>query len=179
MNETCGATTDALEANIPSGSFFESIYQNPLGDYCTIIINDANTAPFFDSNTAALYSLTADIRPFFTYWDIGVIPNNPDLSYDDQHTPVAFRFWNDTRNMIADGLDNDADGSIDEADEIYAENAGSPMDTRLPIAVTADFTLFFRSPYPGAPDFNERFTQRIDLPTAYRRAFKNSTAGTP
>ena len=68
---------------------------------------------------------------------------------------------------------------VDEADERYAESAGSPLDTRLPIAVTTDFTLFFRSPYPGAPDFNERFTQRIDLPTATRRTITNSLPVTP
>jgi hypothetical protein len=93
---------------------------------------------------------------------------------NDKVGPIAFQFWNDWRNLLEDGLDNDDDGTIDEEDEQYAENSGSPLDTRLPVAVTADFTLFFRSPYPGAPDFNERFVQRIDLPTAYRRTIKQS-----
>jgi len=200
VDQTCGTTTDALEAQIPSGSFFESIFQNAASDYCAVLLNDANVPPSFQSDTPATFSLSTDIRPFFTYWDIGVIPNNFNTSADDQHTPVAFRFWNDSRNMLADGFDNDNDNAIltsdgvdndsdgtvdepgegiDEVDEQYAESSGSPLDTRLPIAVTTDFTLFFQSPYPGAPDFNERFSQRIDLPTAYRRTFKNSVPVTP
>ncbi len=158
---------------------------------CVRFVNASIDAPvLYDTDnlqfSRAIFSTADGPRPFFTYWDIGVRenrqfidPNTGNLvedldninTADDQVRQIAFQFWNDWRNMVADGLDNDKDGTIDEADEQYADAAGSPLDTRLPIAVTIDFTLFFRSPYPGAPDFNERFTQRIDLPTAYRRTF--------
>ncbi len=190
--------------------FDDYIYQS--GNLtCVRLVSDMNFAPIFDDTYTATFSTASGARPFFTYWDIGIIPNLPNTTADDQHTPVPFQFWNDWRNLAADGMDNDGDNNgpdidhdgipddmnhdgldndndgvaddgdegIDEPDEMYAESAGSPLDTRLPIAVTTDFTLFFRSPYPGAPDFNERFTQRIDLPTAYRRTIKNTVPVTP
>jgi len=160
------------------------------GETCGLVYDDVLASPeiaFFNPNdaTAALPNLGAGIaQPFFTYWDIGVIRNNVFTDVDDQISPLAFTFWNDARNLVADGIDNDGDGFIDigvdqilgtgddDPDEIYGDNLGSPLDARLPRAVTTDFTLFFRSPYPGAPDFNQRFTQRIDLPTGYRRPVK-------
>ncbi len=206
----CGADLAALEILLANNGlaldFDDIIYVNGT-QTCTTIVSSPGEAPLFHDSSlsqfaTATFSAAQGARPFFTYWDIGVITNDDpsttlDDGYtaDDQHTPVAFQFWNDLRNMVADGLDNDGDNlvistdgldndsdgttdelneGIDELDEQYAESSGSPLDTRLPIAVTTDFTLFFQSPYPGAPDFNERFTQRIDLPTAYRRTFKNT-----
>lgn len=186
-------------------------------DPSVTIPGEGDPGPLFFDDPAfqfsrAVFSPTDGPRPFFTYWDVGVRemrvdparpafndPNNI-ITTNDKVGPIAFQFWNDWRNLAADGvdndqdnhiisfdgLDNDVDGTVDEPnegvdepDEIYAESSGSPLDTRLPVAVTADFTLFFRSPYPGAPDFNERFTQRIDLPTAYRRTFKPRVPDAP
>jgi hypothetical protein len=42
-------------------------------------------------------------------------------------------------------------------------------DPRLPEVVTASFWLMFSSPYPGAPDFQRRFTLEIQVPTGYTR----------
>ena len=93
--------------------------------------------------------------------------------------------YDPTCGVVACGdgiVDTGIDGIIgtldDDPEEIYGVNVGSPLDSRLPLAVTVDFTLFFRSPYLGAPDFNQRFTQRIDLPTGHRRLFK-TTAPSP
>ena len=33
---------------------------------------------------------------------IGTVANNVNTTADDQVTPVAFQFWNDWRNMVAD-----------------------------------------------------------------------------
>jgi hypothetical protein len=171
----CAATQADLEAlleglNLSIG-FDDAVYQSG-SQTCVRFLSSSAAGPIFDESWRAVYSATDGPRPFFTYWDMGVITNNPDPSLNGKVTPVAFQFWNDWRNLVADGLDNNGDLLVDEDDERYGENSGSPLDTRLPIAVTTDFTLFFRSPYVGAPDFNERFTQRIDLPVGYRRSFK-------
>ncbi len=199
----CAADLPALEVVLANNGVtldFDDIHYQDGTQTCARIVSNPVEAPLFHDNlnsifSTAVFSSVQGARPFFTYWDIGIIPNLPNTTADDRHTPVAFQFWNDSRNMIADGLDNDGDNDaissdlldndgdgtadepgegIDELDERFGENSGSPLDTRLPIAVTTDFTLFFESPYPGAPDFNERFTQRIDLPTAYRRTIKNN-----
>lgn len=178
----CADTQADLEALLAGFGFtldYDDRIYSTSTQVCATLKSDVGVAPVFDVTTPAVFSPVNGAQPFFTYWDIAVIPNNLNTTADDQHTPIAFQFWNDSRNMLADGFDNDGDGTIDEIDEQYAESSGSPLDTRLPIAVTTDFTLFFQSPYPGAPDFNERFTQRIDLPTAYRRTFKNSVPVTP
>ncbi len=190
----CAADLPALEIVLENNNLaidFDDIIYEDGTQTCVRIVSSPDDAPiFYDPNpqfsddpnpqfSTAAFSAVNGARPFFTYWDIGIIPNLPNTTADDQHTPVPFQFWNDWRNLLADGLDNDADSFVDETDERYGENSGSPLDTRLPIAVTTDFTLFFRSPYPGAPDFNERFTQRIDLPTAYRRTIKNTVPVTP
>jgi hypothetical protein len=125
----------------------------------------------FNMDDRARYSPVAGAQPFFTYWDIGTIANNVDTTADDQVAPIAYQFWNDWRNVLADPGPDGIPGNADDT-PVMEDASGSPLDTRLPIAVTTDFMLFFRSPYVGAPDFNERFTQRIDLPTAARRTFK-------
>ena len=61
-------------------------------------------------------------------------------------------FWNDTRNE---------------------RGLGTLIDPHLPQVVTTRFTLFFKSPAPGAPDFQRAFDQRIDLPGAYQRFTRN------
>ncbi len=191
----CGTDVDALNVLLESveppdfsfgGNFFAA-----NGDTCSRVYGDALLTPVFnafDPNfpREALPSPNSGPQPFFTYWDMGVITQGTASESDDQVTPLAFTFWNDNRNLIGDGIDNDGDGRIDTGgdpllggadidwDEVYGANVGSPLDARLPLAVTADFTLFFKSPYPGAPDFNQRFTQRIDLPTGYRRTVKNT-----
>ncbi len=215
----CAADLPALEVVLANNGVtldFDDIHYQDGTQTCARIVSNPVEAPLFHDNlnsifSTAVFSSVQGARPFFTYWDIGIIPNLPNTTADDQHTPVPFQFWNDWRNLAADGMDNDGDNNgpdidhdgipddmnhdgldndndgvaddgdegIDEPDEMYAESAGSPLNTRLPIAVTTDFTLFFRSPYPGAPDFNERFTQRIDLPTAYRRTIKNTVPVTP
>lgn len=194
----CADTLPDLEGLLGSLGF-EIDYDDRLYESgtqtCVQRIGSSIVPPVFDNFTQAFVPTADGLRPFFTYWDVGVqenrfdpvtgntAPNNV-ITANDKVGPIAFQFWNDWRNLQSDGLDNDGDGVIDvgpdlvfgtaddDFDEIYGENAGSPLDTRLPVAVTVDFTLFFRSPYPGAPDFNERFTQRIDMPTAYRRTFK-------
>ena len=127
-------------------------------------------------------------------------PFNPDSfllnEFDDpipetDVAPIDLQFWNDSRNfaymqfrenlILTDGQNNDGDffidefgdlqPLIDEPDEANGINLGSPLDARAPIEITVNFTLFFPSPYPGAPDFNRKFTMRIDLPTGYRRTF--------
>lgn len=208
----CAADQDALydllEASGRELDFDDIVYQNANGQTCAMFVGNANAPPVFDGTTRAIYSPSDGPRPFFTYWDIGVRemrfdqlnPANDDplntITSNDKVNPIAFQFWNDWRNLLQDGIDNnnnnqvlvndgadnDGDGAVDEPlegvdepDEAllqFEDKPGSPLDTRLPIAVTIDFTLFFRSPYPGAPDFNERFTQRIDLPTAYRRTIE-------
>jgi hypothetical protein len=134
--------------------------------------------PSYGPNWAATIEAANAPRPFFTYWDMGQIRNLGTTTADDKVVPIAFQFWSDIRNTTPDQLDNDGDGFIDEIDEnAFGTNVGSPLDARLPLAVTVDFTLFFRSPYLGAPDFNQRFTQRIDLPTGHRRQIKTTAPG--
>ena len=71
------------------------------------------------------------------------------------------------------GQPNTGDEDPDEASGI---NLGSPLDARAPIEVAVNFTLFFPSPYAGAPDFNRKFTMRIDLPSGYRRTIETPVA---
>jgi len=42
-------------------------------------------------------------------------------------------------------------------------------EPRLPEVVIAKFWLMFPSPYPGAPDFQRRFTLEVNLPVGYTR----------
>ena len=126
-------------------------------------------------------------------------PSNFIQLYETEVAPIELRYWNDTRNIaymqfreneiLNDGLDNDGDGFIDllgadgqagtgdeDPDEADGINLGSPLDARPPVEIAVNFTLFFPSPYPGAPDFNRKFTMRIDLPTGYRRTFETPVA---
>ncbi len=154
----------------------------PVREVCAQVVSEANDIPIFRPFVNAARPLSDPNLgpiPFFRYWDLGT----GQISGEVQ--PYALEFWNDGRAILRDGLDNDgdctfdADGNvvnpqacIDEPDEWYSANVGSPLDARLPIAVTVDLTLFFKSPYPGAPDFNKQFTQRIDIPTGYRRVYR-------
>ena len=70
-----------------------------------------------------------------------------------------------------DGYTDDGFDGVDELDEAIGINLGSPLDARAPVDIMVSFTLFFESPYPGAPDFNRVFEQRIDIPSGYRRAY--------
>jgi prepilin-type N-terminal cleavage/methylation domain-containing protein len=188
----CGADQDELQQLLEAAGtpldYDDRIFGNANGDYCARIITDADRTPIFDPfnpigpPVAVVPDPNSGEQPFFTYWDMGIRGNNPNTEADDKVDPIAFQFWNDVRNIMADGIDNDDDlnepgGGIDEPDEFQALTVGSPLDARLPLAVTVDFTLFFKSPYLGAPDFNQRFTQRIDLPTGYRRSLKTNVTG--
>jgi len=88
-----------------------------------------------------------------------------------ERAPLQLAYWNDTRNMdlAANGIDDDLDGFIDEANEGFGVGPGSPLSPRLPLDVAVRFTLFFSSPYVGAPDFVRTFNERIDLPTGFTR----------
>jgi len=88
--------------------------------------------------------------------------------------PATLRYWNDVAGVFSDGLDNDDDDTTGDSEEV---NLGSPLEAVIPASVNVDFRLFFPSPFPGAPDFNEQFTQRIDLLTGYRRATPEIPAG--
>ena len=70
-------------------------------------------------------------------------------------------YWNDLRNLF------------DLSNTLVEDAPGSPFRPRLPQQVTCQFTLFLESPYPGAPDFQRSFDQRIDLPTGYKRFRKS------
>jgi len=219
----CAANRPALYQQLEDAGItidFDDIEFDSGTDACVRFVSANLDAPvIYDSATLqfsrAVFSTIEGARPFFTYWDIGVRPqltdpddalfSDPDnvITANDKIAPIAFQFWNDWRNLLEDGVDNDNDNAlllnngvddngdgviddpydgVDEPDEAllrFEARPGSPLDTRLPIAVTVDLTLFFRTPYPGAPDFNERFTQRIDLPTAYRRAVRQRMPDTP
>jgi type II secretory pathway pseudopilin PulG len=183
----CAATSSALESLLEANGtpldFDDLLFTDAIGNVCARLIGDVNSTPIFlpfdpvVDRFAAIPSPNSGPQPYFNYWDMGVIRGDLTTTADDKVTPLAYTFWNDARNLVSDGLDNDADGTVDEPDEQYGVNVGSPLDARLPLAVTVDFTLFFPSVYPGAPDFNQRFTQRIDLPTGSRRAFKTTAPG--
>ena len=149
-----------------------------------------DTVPLIDSDHVAHASDPNGPFPesvFFTYRDFGTtLANRVGLNEGKIVVPIDFFFWNDRRNIefmqfregqiLSDGADNDGDSYIDEADEANGINFGSPLDARAPIEITMNFTLFFPSPYAGAPDFNRKFTMRIDLPTGYRRTFDTPVA---
>ncbi len=183
----CRPTQDelvtAMEASGTPIDYDDLLYGDENGNFCARVISDAGTSPIFDpfdpiSNPVApVPNPNTGEQPYFNYWDVGVSRNLVTTDLDDKVAPIAYTFWNDVRNAVSDNIDNDQDGFTDEADEFNAFTVGSPLDARLPLAVTVDFTLFFKSPYLGAPDFNQRFTQRIDLPTGYRRLFKTTAPG--
>ena len=131
---------------------------------------------------------------FFTYREFGVqgtfFPGSDSLIERSESTvvPIELAYWNDRRNAdyaqqyeeyvafgLVDGEDNDGDGRFDYDDPNEAEtdgiSLGSPLDARAPVDITVSFTLFFESPYPGAPDFQRTFSQQIDVPSGYRRAY--------
>ncbi len=120
------------------------------------------TAMPTDITNQVLMAVYVDAYPasFFTYTEF----QDTDGFIQPQHR----RFWNDLRNISRenprDGIDNDNDGYIDEIDDV-----GSPFAPRIPAQVGSSFTLFFESPYAGAPDFTRAFDQEIDIPTGYRR----------
>lgn len=168
--------------------FDDLVFMYGNGNRCVLVLRDANDIPMFrpfDALTPATYKPDQGPIPFFTYWDIGVRRAAANPPTNKRYEPVALQFWDDNRNMVGDGINNDGDclvggepsKCVDETDEMFSVNVGSPLDARLPIAVTVDFTLFYQSPYPGAPDFNRRFTQRIDIPTGYRRVLKTPAGG--
>lgn len=128
----------------------------PVTEVCAEYVSEANRIPMFrpldpiNVNPGPIPRPNTGPLPFFRYWDLG------EGSISGEIQPNARDYWNDGRVVAQSGL---------------GRAVGSPLDARLPIAVTVDITLFFKSPYPGAPDFNRRFTQRIDIPTGYRRVY--------
>jgi prepilin-type N-terminal cleavage/methylation domain-containing protein len=89
-------------------------------------------------------------------------PDNPDLKYMARWTI----YWQDYINMLsspddppvalAPGLDTRVD-------------VGSPLFPRLPELVRTRFSLYFDSPYVGAPPFNSIFEQEVNLRSGYAR----------
>ena len=87
-------------------------------------------------------------------------------------TSRDFVYWNDVRNQ---------EFNIGVTDTAVAVNADPALtadiisttpdlyDPALPESMQLQFTLFYPSPFPGAPDFEKTFTHQINLPTAYRR----------
>ena len=73
--------------------------------------------------------------------------------------------------LSSNGIDDDGDLVVDEFGEGLGvtRGPGSPLSPRLPLDVAIRFTLFFPSPYVGAPDFVRTFDERIDLPTGFIR----------
>ncbi len=96
------------------------------------------------------YKDYASFQPFFQFGR--VINNHGDIEW--------LHFWNSLEN--APGLSLPAAYANPDA-------AGSPMFPRLPEVVLADIRLMYESPYPGAPDFDRRFREQIDVPSAYTR----------
>ncbi len=83
-----------------------------------------------------------------------------------------FSFWNDSRNLEFNvGVTGVATAA--NVNPALTENIISTtpdlLDPALPESIQIQFTLFYPSPYAGAPDFEKTFTHQIDLPTAYRR----------
>ena len=109
----------------------------------------------------------------------------PILIPETEVVPIDLQFWNDTRNAeylqlraneILLGPDEILNTADDDPDGANGLNLGSPLVARAPIEISTNFTLFFPSPYPGAPDFNRKFTMPIDLPSGYRRTFETPVA---
>ena len=125
-------------------------------------VPDGGRAQFGTNSAAGLSTDTLDIYPasFFTFTEFKDV--------NDVIQPQRRRYWNDLRNISledpGDNMDNDGDGLVDEVDDV-----GSPFMPRIPAQVNSTFTLFFESPYAGAPDFTRAFDQEIDIPTGYRR----------
>lgn len=106
-----------------------------------------------DQRDEALFDPEGRDSHFFTYraYFEEELVDPPPEGPQSRVVPVAFRYWNDARNMeLGPGF-------------------GSPLDPRLPQEVTTHFTLFYESAVLGAPDFERSFDQRIDLPTGYKR----------
>jgi len=87
-------------------------------------------------------------------------------------TSRDFAFWNDRRNLeFTEGVSIAAAAAT--ADPLFTEDVISTesdiMDPDLPESVQLQITLFYPSPYAGAPDFEKTFTQQFDIPTALRR----------
>lgn len=164
----------------------------PLVDSVPLIDPD-HVAVFDENQFAGFLQLIDGVVPqsiFFTYREFGTGVIDAGTAYERMGiAPIELAFWNDRRNIeymqfregqiLNDERDNDGDLIIDEPDEANGINLGSPLDARVPTEITAKFTLFFESPYVGAPDFNRRFTMRIDLPTGYRRTFQTPVAPSP
>ncbi|MEK7795798.1 MAG: hypothetical protein AAB353_14770, partial [Candidatus Hydrogenedentota bacterium] len=118
------------------------------------------------TDTDGIFATDWTLRTFFfTYADI-MVSTDPDTGFQ-QTRAIPSRFWSDLRNVGTEignnGLDDDNDGFFDEP------AVGNPFTPRLPQNVTSHFTLFFPSPYAGAPDFERAFDQNIDIPSGYRR----------
>jgi prepilin-type N-terminal cleavage/methylation domain-containing protein len=156
-----------------------------LADKALVDLTEASL-DFIDFNT---YKPLSDmpLDYFFTYRDGGEIIDGQtklDLVGTDTGVPYTtltsrdFVYWNDVRNqefnigvndtVIADnevaaltGTDVPVAGIISTTPDLY--------DPALPESMQLQFTLFYPSPFPGAPDFEKTFTHQINLPTAYRR----------
>ena len=157
-----------------------------LADKALVDLTEASL-DFIDFNT---YKPLSDmpLDYFFTYRD-GVEQNLldpvtlatiPKLDLDGVDNGVDyttltsrdFVYWNDVRNQ---------EFNIGVTDTAVAVNADPALtadiisttpdlyDPALPESMQLQFTLFYPSPFPGAPDFEKTFTHQINLPTAYRR----------
>lgn len=94
----------------------------------------------------------------------GSLTNNPaipltgDWIEATEEAQAKIPFWNDIRNEVG-GLSN-------------VGRLGTPLDPHMPEEIMMRFTLFFKAPAPGAPDFERSFDQKIDIPAGYQRPFR-------
>jgi hypothetical protein len=80
--------------------------------------------------------------------------------YEQEVRGIDFAYWNDFRNLISNRVTGDFDGT--------------PTEGRLPESIICELTVYLPSVYPGAPDFQRTFVQRIDTPVGYKRSFPTS-----
>src|SRR5690606_32204633 len=93
-----------------------------------------------------------------------------------EYAGIDLAYWNDFRNVeyhvrktgqnVPNPLDTTAAATLEPDNYI---RTGSPLDPRLPESINIRFTLFLQAPSVGSPDFVQTFSQRIPVPTGFRR----------